>query len=297
MVQRTDRGEVALTHAVLDGDALPELRIRQHIPGGGLRTGHQVRVIDDAGDAPHIAGGVAAPRLTVDLVVLEDLPKIRGHALDIVVVLVRRVEEVLGERLYLALADQLHKHVLGRADEIVGIAEGQHVVEILIGTEGGVLDLHLLAVGLLVPVLEVLHQRVFTEDIPAWEVNDFISAPPALVDVLLPVADAQRDGIVGLRGREGLKGAERWQEGAEGNTACGKKCKWFPASAAGCPVHAACCPTRAACCLVHVACCPARARWKHWPAIRCKDSIHGPAPFSSLPGWRGSYRSPPPGSR
>ena len=122
VVQRTDCGEVALTHAVLDGDALPELRIRQHIPGGGFFAGHQIRVIYDAGNAPHIAGGVLAPRLTVDLVVLENLPKIRGHALDIVVFLVRRVEEVLGERLYLALADQLHEHVLGRADEVVGIA-------------------------------------------------------------------------------------------------------------------------------------------------------------------------------
>ena len=249
MVQRTDRGEVALTHTVLDGDALPELRIRQHIPGGGLLTGHQLRVIHDAGDAPHIAGGIATPWLAVDLVVLEDLSKIRGHALDVVVMLVRRVEEVLGKRLNLALTDQLHEHVLGRADEVVGVAEGQHVVEILVGTEGGVLDLHLLTVGLLVPVLEVLHQRIFTEDISAWEVNDFISVPPALVDVLLPVADAQRDGIVGLRGSEGLEGAERWKEGTQCEAPSREKGERLPAAIADC--------------LAHAVYCPARARWKH----------------------------------
>ena len=100
---------------------------------------------------------------------------------------------MIRERNQPVLADQLHEHVLGRADKIKGVPQSQHVVEIFIGPEGGIFNVHLDAIGFLIPLLKVLDHTVLADDISARKINRLILAPVTGVNVLLPVADAKRD--------------------------------------------------------------------------------------------------------
>ena len=203
MLQGAEGREVRVADVVLDGHLPVEGAVVQNVPGGCLLLRHDLRIVDDAGDAPHVARRVAAPGFAADLVLVEDLTDIGGHAPGVVIVFVGLIEESIGKRDQHALGHELHEHVLRRTDNVVDVAQRQHVVEVLVGAEGGVLDLHLRAVGLPVPLLEILDHAVLAEDIAALQVDDLVLAPVAEVDVLFPVADPERYFVSGCRSFRG----------------------------------------------------------------------------------------------
>ena len=137
---------------------------------------------------------------------VKDFPDVGRDAFYIVVVLVRLVKKVIGERHRHALLHQLHDHVLRGADQIVLVPQREHIVEVLVGAEGRVFHLHIDAVGLLVPLLKVLHHGVLTDDVAALQLNGLLFVPVPQVDVLLPVADSENDGLAALFRCQGFHG-------------------------------------------------------------------------------------------
>ena len=193
MLQCADRGKIALAHAVLNRHPALEIRIVQNRPGRSLFLRDLLRIIDNSGHAPHVASRIIGPGLPVDVLGFEDVLQIRRNSVDVVIVRIRLVKKVIRERNQPVLADQLHEHVFRRADKIKGIPQSQHVVEIFIGAEGGIFNIHLDAIGFLVPLLKVLDHTVLADDISARKINRLILAPVTGVNVLFPVADAKRD--------------------------------------------------------------------------------------------------------
>ena len=122
---------------------------------------------------------------------IEDVLQVGRNAFDIIIVFVGRIEEMVRERHNLIFADQFHEHVLRRADEIVGIAKGQHVVEVFVCAERRIFDMDPDAVGFLVPLFKVFDQRLLTENIAGRKINFLVFSPAAFVNVFFPVADAQ----------------------------------------------------------------------------------------------------------
>ena len=133
----------------------------------------------------------------------EDVPDIGGYAADVIVVLVLFFKEAFGQRLNLVFRHQFHDHVLRRADQVVYIADSQHVVQVFVGSEGGIFNPDLLSVGLFIPRFKVLDQGILPEDIPAVQVDGFILFPAAQVDILFPVADPQGYGFLLCGGKSG----------------------------------------------------------------------------------------------
>ena len=199
-VQRAHRRKIALAHAVLDGDAPPVCRIREHIPRRCLLAGHQIGIVDNTRHAPHKSRRISAPRLAVYLVIVKYRPQIRRYTLYIIIIFIVLIEKCIRQRHRPILADELHEHILRRTYQIVGIPQREHVVEILIRAECRIFHIDLHAVGLLIPCLKVVYHRIFAEDIAGLQIYDFVLVPAALVDILLPAAYAQRHGLARRRG-------------------------------------------------------------------------------------------------
>ena len=198
MLQCADRGKIALAHAVLNRHPALEIRIVQNRPGRSLFLRDLLRIIDNSGHAPHVAGRIIGPGLPVDVLGFENVLQIRRDSVDVVIVRIRPVKKVIRERHQPVLADQLHEHIFRRADKIKGVPQSQHVVKVFVGPEGGIFNVHLDAISFLVPLLKVLDHTVLADDISARKINRLILAPVTGVNVLLPVADAKRDRL--LRG-------------------------------------------------------------------------------------------------
>ena len=54
-----------------------------------------------------------------------------------------------------------------------------------------------LTIGLIVPLFKILIERVLSEDIAGFKVDQFFFIPAAFVDILFPVADPYGDDIIG----------------------------------------------------------------------------------------------------
>ena len=196
MLQRADRRKVGIADVVLDRDPSLKFRISEDLPGGRFLLRHEFRIVDDTCDSPHISGRVLAPALPADLTSVEDVFEIGRDSPRIVIVLVRSIVKMLGQRNQLSLVHELHEHVLGGADKVVFVPQRQHVVEVLIRAERGVLHLYALSIGLVIPVLIILPHRVDADDVSARKIDRLLLVPVAEVDILLPVADAKPDDIV-----------------------------------------------------------------------------------------------------
>ena len=128
-------------------------------------------------------------------------------ALDIVVVLIRGVKEVIGERNRLPLPHQLHDHILRGADQIILITKGEHVVEVFVGAECGVFHFDRSSVGLFIPDFKVLDHGILADDIAGIEFDGLLFVPVSQVNILFPVANAQDDRLVFFVRRFRLQGA------------------------------------------------------------------------------------------
>ena len=194
--ERADCGKIGISDIVLDGHLSVELGIVKDLPGGRLFSGHDLRIIDNACYAPHISGRVAAPGLAFDLMLIKHSLDVGRDALDIVVVLIRGVKEVIGERNRLPLPHQLHDHILRGADQIILITKGEHVVEVFVGAECGVFHLDRPSVGLFIPDFKVLDHGILADDIAGIELDGLLFVPVSRVNILFPVANAQDDRLV-----------------------------------------------------------------------------------------------------
>ena len=216
--------EVGIAHVVLRRDLPCDGFVEHERPSQfELFLGDIFGVVHEPRRAPHISRGVFAPcglavahrhRVGVEFLLDEG-----RDVVDIVVELVALVEERLGVGLEHILGGELHDHVLGGAQKIVGIAQLELVVHILVGAEGGVFHRDGGAVGLLVPHFKVLDEggrgAVLVDLVVV-----LIGALAALVDVFLPVVDAKEDALVFPARRKGGKaGKEECRCGKQGKDA------------------------------------------------------------------------------
>ena len=122
---------------------------------------------------------------------IEDLSDIRRNALYIVVILDRRIKKLLRERHCLPFPHKLHDHVFRWADQVELVSQRQHIVQVFVGTESGILNFHFHAVILFVPLLEILKHGILTDDVSGFQFNGLFFVPVSQVDVFFPVADSQ----------------------------------------------------------------------------------------------------------
>ena len=185
------------------------------MPGRSVFWGYDLRIVDETRDAPHEARGVFVPGASVDFMRFKHFADIGGDAFDVVVVLVVFIKERIrkgGEHVF---RHQFHDHVFGRAYQIEYVSQRKHVVKVLVRSERGILDPDFFVIGIIVPVLKVVHHGVFTENVTAFQVDDLIFAPVSFVDVFFPAADPE-DGFAAVRRqRYARQDQPRYQKGTE----------------------------------------------------------------------------------
>ena len=122
------------------------------------------------------------------------------HTIYIIILVVVLIEKVIGQRLKLVLRHKLHDHVLRRTYKIIHIAESQHIIEILIGAEARILNIHLHTIILVIPVLEILHHGILTKySCSIVQFQGFVFIPTTLVNVLFPAAHPESDLFFSIR--------------------------------------------------------------------------------------------------
>ena len=75
-LDRPYRGKIGISDVILDRNLPFEFRVVKDLPGGSLFSVYDLRIIHDSGHAPHISCRIAAPGLSVDLMLIEDLSDI-----------------------------------------------------------------------------------------------------------------------------------------------------------------------------------------------------------------------------
>ena len=119
---------------------------------------------------------------------LKNVADIRRNTVDIIIILVALVKKGIRQRIQPSVSHELHDHVFGGAHQIIYISKGEHIVQVFICAESGILDSYPLPICFKVPVREIVKDRVLADDIPALQVYDLIFSPSAFVNVFLPVA-------------------------------------------------------------------------------------------------------------
>ena len=214
--------EVGIAHVVFGRDfALDRLVEHERPAEFELFFGDIFGVVNEPRRAPHISRRILAPpgfaaahrhRVGVEFLLDEG-----GDVVHIVVEFVALVEEILGIGFEHIFGGELHDHVLGGAEKIVGIAELELVIHILVGAEGGVFHRDGGAVRLFVPHFEVLDEGGRGAVLVDFVVV-LIGAFAALVDVFFPIVDAKEDAVIPPARRKGGEAGDKERR-------CGKQGK------------------------------------------------------------------------
>ena len=154
-----------------------------------------VGVVNESRHAPHVAGGIVAPRrrvvsiLFVDAVAFEHISDIGGDVLRVIVAFDGGIKEILVVWLQIVLCGKFHDHVLGRAQKIVRVAELKLIIHVFIGAKSGIFHADGGAVLFFIPAFKAFdHGGGFFRSVPGIF--------PAFVNVLFPVKYAQDDRLI-----------------------------------------------------------------------------------------------------
>ena len=148
------------------------------------------------------------------------------------------IKEAFRERLQPVLSDQFHKHILGGTDQIKAIAERKLVVQIFIGAECRVFNLHIHAICLTIPLLKVFDHGVFPQNgrtLPVIQVYGFLFIPVSLVNIFFPVGNAQSHLLAAFRRRYRSRTSGKNSSGQRQRKSCGQnqsRCRSFERPAA-----------------------------------------------------------------